>query len=156
MPTFTKNGKNIVGIGVFKAYAGLWFFNGSFLSDKDKVLVNAQQGKTRALRQWRFSEGEKIPKTKVKAYMKEAMRNEEKGLAIKPQKTTRVSVPKELKEALAQEPVAAELFKALSASHRREYAEHVAEAKQEATRIRRAEKCVRMILEKETLHGRYK
>lgn len=156
MPTFTKNGRNIVAIGAFKAYAGLWFFNGSFLADKDRVLINAQQGKTRALRQWRFTEGEKIPKAKVKAYLKEAIRNEENGLAIRPKKTTRVSVPMELKEALGQHPEAAELFKALSPAHRREYAEHVAEAKQEATRVRRAEKCIRLILQKDTLHGKYK
>ena len=54
-PVYTIDGKNVVGIGAFKSYVGLWFFQGVFLKDKEKVLVNAQEGKTKALRQWRFS-----------------------------------------------------------------------------------------------------
>ncbi|MFT6866126.1 MAG: hypothetical protein ACJA08_000955 [Cyclobacteriaceae bacterium] len=36
IPTYTVNGKNLVGIGAFKTYVGLWFFNGSFLKDEEK------------------------------------------------------------------------------------------------------------------------
>jgi uncharacterized protein YdeI (YjbR/CyaY-like superfamily) len=58
-----------------------------------------------------------------------------------------VVVPPELAAALAADPAAAAAWDALAPSHRREYAEHVAEAKQPSTRERRAAKTV------ETLRG---
>jgi uncharacterized protein YdeI (YjbR/CyaY-like superfamily) len=33
-PVFTYNNKNIIGIGGFKSYFGVWFMNGVFLKDK--------------------------------------------------------------------------------------------------------------------------
>jgi len=41
-PCYTWNGKNIVGIGAFKSYFGLWFHQGALLKDDKKVLINAQ------------------------------------------------------------------------------------------------------------------
>ncbi|MDZ4329429.1 MAG: DUF1801 domain-containing protein, partial [Flavobacterium sp.] len=52
---YVLNGKNVLGIGGFKNYFAIWFFNGVLLHDKKKVLVNAQEGVTKSLRQWRFS-----------------------------------------------------------------------------------------------------
>jgi len=49
-----------------------------------------------------------------------------------------VEVPTELAQALAADPVAGAAFSALAPSHRREYADHVAEAKRPETRQRRA------------------
>ena len=48
-PCYTLNGKNLVGLGSFKSYVGLWFHQGALLADKHQVLVNAQQGRTRAI-----------------------------------------------------------------------------------------------------------
>ncbi len=53
-PCYTHDGKNVVGMASFKSYVGLWFHQGALLGDKKKVLINAQEGKTKALRQWRF------------------------------------------------------------------------------------------------------
>jgi uncharacterized protein YdeI (YjbR/CyaY-like superfamily) len=55
VPVYTFEGKNIVGTTAFKSYVGLWFFQGALLKDKKKKLINAQTGKTKALRQWRFN-----------------------------------------------------------------------------------------------------
>jgi hypothetical protein len=49
-----------------------------------------------------------------------------------------VTVPAELVAALASDPAAKAAFDALAPSHRREFAEHVAEAKRPDTRVRRA------------------
>jgi uncharacterized protein YdeI (YjbR/CyaY-like superfamily) len=46
-----KGGKNLLGIGAFKNHFGLWFFQGSLLKQNTKLLVNAQEGKTQAMRQ---------------------------------------------------------------------------------------------------------
>ena len=38
-PVYTYSSKNIVGIGSFKSYAGLWFFQGALLKDEMIKLV---------------------------------------------------------------------------------------------------------------------
>ena len=53
-PVYSFETKNVVGLGAFKSYVGIWLFQGVFLSDQKGVLENAQEGKTKALRQWRF------------------------------------------------------------------------------------------------------
>ena len=54
MPTYCFNGKNVVGVGAFKNHFCLWFHNGVFLKDEQNLLINAQENKTKALRQMRF------------------------------------------------------------------------------------------------------
>jgi hypothetical protein len=53
-----------------------------------------------------------------------------------------VEIPPELADALAADVVAKTAFDALAPSHRREYADHVAEAKRPETRERRAAQAV--------------
>ena len=36
-------------------YVGLWFYQGALLSDPQQVLINAQTGRTKASRQWRYT-----------------------------------------------------------------------------------------------------
>ncbi len=87
MPTYTIKGKNIVGIGTFKSHCGVWFFKGGLLKDTHKVLRNAQEGKTQAMRQWRFTNDSKVDKKLLLTYINEAIINEKKGLKIKSTKT---------------------------------------------------------------------
>ena len=47
-------------------------------------------------------------------------------------------------------------FEKLSASCKREYCEHISEAKREATKTKRLEKIIPMILEQKGLHDKYK
>ncbi len=72
-PCYTWKGKNIVGIGGFKSYFGLWFFEGAALEDDKGVLINAQPGKTKMLRQWRMTSPREIKPAIIKRYVKEAM-----------------------------------------------------------------------------------
>ncbi len=73
-PCYTHEGKNIVGIGAFKSYFGLWFFKGAALKDEQGVLINGQPGKTKDLRQWRMTSPGDIKPSVIKRYVKEAMR----------------------------------------------------------------------------------
>jgi hypothetical protein len=59
-----------------------------------------------------------------------------------------VTVPPELKRALSKNKKAAIAFNALSYSHRKEFAEWISSAKQDATRISRAEKAIPMVIAK--------
>ena len=56
-----------------------------------------------------------------------------------------VEVPPELADALAEDGAAKATYDALSYTHRREYAEWIAEAKREDTRERRAAKAIEML-----------
>ena len=76
---YTHNGKNVVGVVGFKHHFTLWFYNGVFLQDKHKVLISAQDGKTKALRQWRFTSIEEINERQILEYIREAIRNEDSG-----------------------------------------------------------------------------
>jgi len=53
-----------------------------------------------------------------------------------------IVIPEELVAALAADPVARTRFEALAPTHRRDHAEHVAQAKRPETRVRRAAKTV--------------
>ena len=45
--------------------------------DKQKKLINAQEGVTKALRQWRFSSVDEIVPELIKAYIHEAINNQQ-------------------------------------------------------------------------------
>ena len=99
-PTYTLDGKNLIGIAGFKNHCALWFHNGAFLKDPDKRLVNAQEGKTKGLRQWRFESGEKLPVRALKAFIKQSIENQRAGKSIKPDTKKKLNVPDELANAM--------------------------------------------------------
>ena len=156
-PVYTVNGKNIIGLGRTKNYIGIWFFQGVFLKDEAKVLINAQEGKTKALRQWRFTSEKEIDEALLLSYLEEAIQNQKDGKEIRPERnTSEVRIPNELMAAFAKADQVKIAFEALSVSKQREYADHIGSAKQETTRLRRLEKCIPMIKEGVGLHDKYK
>jgi uncharacterized protein YdeI (YjbR/CyaY-like superfamily) len=156
MPVYTLNGKNVVGLGAFKSYAGIWFFQGAFLKDEKKVLINAQRGKTKGMRQWRFQSAGEIDKSLVRQYVEEAIENQRRGKEIKPAKPKAPKIPPELKQALAERPELKQSFEDLTPGKQREYAEYIAEAKMAETKQRRLEKIRPKILEGKGLNDKYK
>lgn len=154
-PHYMLDGKIVVGITGFKEHFALWFHQGVFLKDPLGVLVNAGEGKTKGLRQWRFAHKADIDKLAVRQYVEEAIENQRKGLEIKPE-PKRVPMPKELKSALEEIPELSAKFKALTPGKRKEYAEHIGLAKQAATRERRLKKAIPLILAEKGLNDRYR
>jgi len=152
-PTYTHYG-NVAGFSAFKNHCAIWFFEGAMLKDKAKVLLNAQEGKTQALRQWRFVEGDTVDEKLMKEYISEAALNMERRIKTTKKKIV-VEVPELLQSALDAEPKVLAFFNSMAPSHRREYSEHISEAKQEATKLRRLEKCLRLMREKKGLHDKY-
>jgi uncharacterized protein YdeI (YjbR/CyaY-like superfamily) len=152
-----SKGKNILGLSAFKNYVGLWFFQGGTLKDTHKVLMNAQEGKTAAMRQWRFSSIEEIDVALIKAYVKEAKENQEKGNVIKPQKNTKpLIIHSLLQKELEVNKEFSKQFESFSISKKREYADHISEAKREATQLKRLEKIIPMVISGVGLHDKYK
>jgi len=156
VPVFMVEGKNVLGIGAFKSYVGLWFYQGVFLIDPKKVLINAQEGKTKALRQWRFTSLEEINPTLIKKYIKEAIKFTKEGKELKPKLKKAVPIPAELLSAFKKEKQLKSSFERLTPGKQREYLEYIAEAKAEATRLRRVEKSIPIILAGKGLHDKYK
>ncbi|WP_126971034.1 YdeI/OmpD-associated family protein [Gynurincola endophyticus] len=153
---FTYEGKNVVSYGGFKNYFTVWFYNGVFLKDKYKVLVNAQEGKTKSLRQWRFTSIDEVEEKKILEYIKEAVEIEKKGLKIKPEKFQPVSLPVLLINAFKAEKTLKPAFEKLTPGKQKEYILYIEEAKQEKTKIARVEKIIPMILGGVGLNDKYK
>jgi uncharacterized protein YdeI (YjbR/CyaY-like superfamily) len=144
-PVYTVGNKNVLGILAFKNHFALWFFNGVYLRDPEAVLENAQEGKTKAMRHWKFRSADEIDKNLVLAYIQEAIENQKRGLALKPDRKKNTVVPDLLKEALAQNNRLNEQFWALSPYKQREYCEYIETAKQQKTKLTRLEKIIPMI-----------
>lgn len=155
-PVYTINGKNVAGIGGFKNHFGIWFFNGALLKDAKGLLTNAQEGKTKALRQMRYQSVEEINEKILHSYLIEAIENQKAGREIKPVKATKINIPVELQETLKNDKAFQLAFNKLTPGRQREYAEHIASAKQEATRLKRLDKAVPLILAGVGLHDKYK
>jgi len=155
IPTYTINNKNVVSISAFKNHFGAWFFNGVFLTDPHQLLYNAQEGKTKGLRQLRFTDRKQIDKSIILAFVYEAIDNQRKGLEVKPIKKSLI-IPKELADVLSKNDKLAGIFESLTKGKKREFAEYISAAKREETKHKRIEKIIPMILNNIGLNDKYR
>ncbi|MEZ4721796.1 MAG: DUF1801 domain-containing protein [Flavobacteriales bacterium] len=154
-PYYTLNNKQVVGMAAFKHYTGLWFTNGVFLKDPNKVLMSASEGITRGLRQWRFNSVYEMDEDLIHAYILEAIENQKAGKEIKPQKKKLV-IPEELSQALLSDRKLKLAFDALTQGKQIEYADYIGTAKLDDTRITRLRKCLPLILNGKGLNDKYR
>lgn len=152
---YTINNKNVIGIGAFKNYFALWFYNGVFLKDELNVLVNANEGVTKALRQWRFTSKKEINEKHILAYINEAIANEKEGKSIKPTKKSRI-VCEFLDTELESDKELSIAFEKFTSSKQNEFLEYIETAKQEKTKLARFEKIKPMILNNIGLNDKYR
>lgn len=155
-PVYTVNDKNVIGLGSFKSYAGMWFYQGVFLNDEAKVLINAQEGTTKALRQWRFTSVDEIDDKLVLQYVGEAIQNAKDEKELRPDRDKKLMIPEELQAAFDNDKNLEKAFLAFTPGCQREFAGYVAEAKRVETRETRVQKIIPMILKKRGLNDKYK
>lgn len=156
-PVYVYKKKNVLGLSAFKNYCGIWFFQGGLLKDDQNVLINAQEGKTQAMRQWRFSSIQEIDENLVKAYVLEAIENINQDKEIKPERKNKpLVIPKELQEFLDSNEELQLKFNEFTVAKKREFTDYISEAKREATKQSRLEKIIPMILEGIGLHDKYR
>jgi uncharacterized protein YdeI (YjbR/CyaY-like superfamily) len=147
VPCYTWEGKNIILIHGFKEYCALLFMKGALMKDEHGILIqqteNVQSG-----RQIRFINLREITGTKsvLKAYIKEAIEIEKKGLKVPPKKTSEYKVPEELQNSLDDNPRFKKAFEALTPGRQRGYIHFFSQPKQSKTRISRIEKYTPQIL----------
>jgi uncharacterized protein YdeI (YjbR/CyaY-like superfamily) len=150
---YTYNGKNIVGVGGFKSYFGLWFFNGAFLKDELKVLVSGGE-KTKAQLQWRFNSIDDVDEKKILTYLLEAIELEKQGKVHKPEKSP-LQISSFFEDFLKSEQLM-EVFSTFNLTKKKEFAEYIDTAKQEKTKLSRLEKIKPMIQNGIGLNDKYR
>ena len=155
-PCYTFDSKNVVGMAVFKSYFGLWFYQGALLDDPKDVLINSQEGKTKALRQWRFQSKKEINSRLIKEFVNQAISLQKEGLEIKPARLKTVKVPPQLRAALSKNKRASAAFKTLTIGKQREYADYIADAKREETKSTRLVKIIPLLVTGKGLNDKYR
>lgn len=157
IPVYTINNKNVFGICRFKSHFGVWFYNGAFMDDPKKVLRNAQEGKTKGMRHWKFDTEAEIDESGVLDYLHDAIQKQKEGKVLAPTKPSKkVEVPALLKNAITKDGAVKSKFEAFSPYKQKEFCEYIAEAKQEKTKLRRLEKILPMIRDGIGLNDTYR
>lgn len=157
IPVYVLDKKNIVGIAGFKNHIGLWFYQGVFLRDEQKKLINAQEGVTKALRQWRFQNLAEIKAEveNIKIYLEEAIKNQREGKELKPTRKP-LEIPSELQAFFEEDKELEEKFATFTLSKKREFTEYISSAKRTTTKQSRLQKIALLIKSGVGLNDKYR
>ncbi|MFT4023433.1 MAG: YdeI/OmpD-associated family protein [Flavihumibacter sp.] len=147
-PCYTRQKSNIVLIHGFKDYCALLFMQGALLKDPKKILVQ-QTVNVQSARQIRFTGVEEIllRKATIKAYIKEAIKNDKAGLKVEKKETAEYEMPEEFRAALNEMPELKTAFYKLTPGRQRGYLLYFSAAKQSKTRMERVERSVLRLLD---------
>lgn len=158
IPTYTYQNKNLVSLGAFKNHVALWFFQGVLLKDDAKILRNAQEGKTKAMRQIHFKLVNEIDESVLKSYLEETISNQKAGLEVERAKpgSKKIDVPAELLALFKENPSTEVHFKKLTQGRQKEYANYISEPKRERTKLDRLNKIKPLINKGVGLNDKYK
>lgn len=153
---YTYKGKNVVGVAGFKEFFALWFYNGVFLKDEARVLINASEGTTKALRQWRFKSADEINEDLILQYIQESILNEDAGMMMKPEKKAMPPLPELLQRYLDQDEDLKQKFAQLPPYKQKEYINYIGLPKREETRIGHLEQSIPLIMKGMGISDKYK
>jgi uncharacterized protein YdeI (YjbR/CyaY-like superfamily) len=154
-PHFMYGDGILCSMASFKGHCAFGFWNGG------QVVGESSEARERAMGHFgRITSVKDLPpKKEIASYVKEAMKLKEAGVKrAAPSRTGRpkeVAVPEALAAALERNAEARAAFERFSPSHRREYAEWVAEAKTDATRERRVATTIEWVTEGKSRNWKY-
>ena len=151
-PFYTHQKSNIVLIHGFRDYCALLFMQGALLKDPKNILVQ-QTKNVQSARQIRFGSIKDILKDKatIKAYIKEAIKNNKAGLKVELKETSEYEMPVEFQTAISEMTELKSAFYKLTPGRQRAYLLHFSSAKQSKTRMERVEKYIPKILDSKGL-----
>ena len=146
-PCFTYQKKNVAIVIPLKESCALAFFKGALLKDPKQILQKAGEH-SQAGRWVKFISMKEITalQSALRDYLYEAIELEESGRKVPLKKPSEYVVPDELQTVLDTNPKVKAAFEALTPGRRKSYIFHISGAKQEKTRVARAEKCAPIIL----------
>ena len=139
-PCYTRNGKNVLMLPVFKHYCGISFFKGALIQDAQNKLVAAGEN-SQAVRQLRFKSIEEVTQSEsiIRDFIEQAIRLEDAGAKVTFEKQDLLKIPEELAEKFKADRAFEKAFHALTPGRQRGYILHIASAKKAETRISRIE-----------------
>jgi uncharacterized protein YdeI (YjbR/CyaY-like superfamily) len=149
--------KGVLGsMAAFKEHVNWLFWKGSLMTDPLGIISPAGESSMSAVK---LRDLKELPKEKdMVAYVREAIRLNEEGVKIERaprQERGEPEVPAELTAALKKNAAAKKAFEGFPPSHRREYVEWIAEAKQEATRQKRLAQTIEWLAEGKSRNWKY-
>ena len=154
-PAFIHNGI-VGGMAAFKAHVNWGFWKASVMPDPLGLFKEGQEG---PMGMTRVTSVDDLPAHDVLVrYVREAVRLNNEGVKVPrtaPKRKATFEVPPELEVALKKHKKAKGNFDAFSQSHQREYAQWIADAKQDATRKKRIEQAVEWITEGKPRNWKY-
>jgi uncharacterized protein YdeI (YjbR/CyaY-like superfamily) len=143
----------ICGFAAFKNHVLVTFFNGAIMSDKHQLFSDGCSGKK--LRTIKFKKSSEIANNKLVDYFKEAFLLGEIKIENDANKKE-IEIPTLLQKALGKNTLAKENFENMPYTYRKEYANHIADAKREATKLSRLEKVIHNLEKNFKMHEQYK
>jgi uncharacterized protein YdeI (YjbR/CyaY-like superfamily) len=146
-PCYTFQGKNVAILHGLKESCALGFFKGALLKDVHGVLTRPGEN-TQAGRWIKFTSVREIAEMKsvLKAYVREAIEVERKGLKLKMRETSDLKIPEEFQIMLDEFPELKTAFDGLTPGRQRNYIFHFSAPKLSKTRESRVQKCTPQIL----------
>jgi uncharacterized protein YdeI (YjbR/CyaY-like superfamily) len=151
MPSFTIDGKILLGMAAFKAHATVGFWRGEEMGVKASKDAMGQLGKLTSV-------GDLPPDKDLDAMIRKGVELAQKAPAPRKPKHEPKPAPElhpEFARALAASPKAKEVLDGLPPSAQRDYLEWIAEAKQDATRAKRIATAVEWLSEGKRRHWKY-
>ncbi len=145
------------GMAAFKQHVGFGFWKSKMLDDP-AGLFETGQGPKASMCNAHIRSVKDLPSQRVlSSYVKAAAKLNDQGTKVPKQKSSRptLEMPKEFKAALNKSPKAMSVFDGLPPSHRREYAEWIAEAKRTETRQRRIATAIEWLCEGKRRNWKY-
>ena len=151
-PTFTVDGKILLGMAAFKAHAALNFWRGQELrGDAAKADAMGQFGKLTSV-------DDLPPDRELDALIREGAalaRTAPAPRKVKHEPRPAAELHPEFAAALNGNPKAKEVLEGFSPSARREYVDWIAEAKQDKTRTKRIADAIEWLSEGKKRHWKY-
>lgn len=144
----------VCAIGAFKEHVSLVFFRGAELDDP-RNLFQRETAST-SMYTIQFKTAADIKPAPLREMIQRAVKLDASATPKPKVKRAEIPVPPALQKALAKNKAARQNFEAMAPSHRREYNEWIADAKQEATIQRRIEKTIAKLTAGEGLNDKYR
>jgi uncharacterized protein YdeI (YjbR/CyaY-like superfamily) len=151
-PTYVHEGI-VCTIAAFKKHVALWLHKGALLDDPNGILQPGAKAKT--MKVLHFESTKDIDEAAITQFVRAAVELNVRGVKV-PKARRPVEVPPALEAALRKKAKARKTFEALAPSHRREYADWIAEAKRPDTVTRRIAKTIEMLEAGKTKNDAYR
>jgi uncharacterized protein YdeI (YjbR/CyaY-like superfamily) len=149
MPFFERKGI-ICFMAAFKEHATFGFWKGSLLFGKENEGAMGHFGRLTSIKD--------LPSEKeIVGYIKKAAELNERGIQKKhpARGKQKLTVPPDLKAALAKNSKARKTFQNFSYSHRKEYVQWITDAKREETRTKRLKKAIQWLAQGKPQNWKY-